>query len=57
MSSIPTAHRETIKAKIPSFKNEDEARQFWAKADSTLYIDWSAAQRKKLVNLKPPSRS
>jgi predicted DNA binding CopG/RHH family protein len=42
-----------MKAKIPSFKTEEEERQFWAKADSTEYMDWSAAKRTKLVALKP----
>jgi len=39
--------------KIPEFKNEDEERKFWATADSTQYIDWGQAKRRKLVNLKP----
>jgi hypothetical protein len=31
--------------KIPTFKDEDAEREFWAKADSTEYIDWSQAKR------------
>jgi hypothetical protein len=31
--------------KIPTFKDEDAEREFWATADSTEYIDWSKAQR------------
>ncbi len=42
---------------IPRFKNEDEERDFWATADSTEYIDWSTAKRKKLVGLKPSLRT
>ncbi len=42
-----------MKKKIPKFKSEDAERKFWAKADSTEYIDWPAGQRKKLIDLKP----
>lgn len=37
---------------IPKFKNEDEERQFWQKADSTEYFDWSKGARVKFPNLK-----
>lgn len=42
-----------MKKKIPEFKTEDAERAFWSTADSTEFIDWSAANRKKLVRLKP----
>ena len=42
-----------MKKKIPEFKTEDEERKFWAAADSTEYVEWSTAKRRKLVNLKP----
>jgi CopG antitoxin of type II toxin-antitoxin system len=42
-----------MKKKIPEFKNEDDERRFWAKADSTEYVDWPSARRRKLVQLKP----
>ncbi len=42
---------------IPKFKSEDDERRFWATADSTKYIDWSQAKRKKLVGLKPSLRT
>lgn len=32
--------------RIPKFKNEDEERDFWEKADSTEYFDWSKAVKK-----------
>jgi hypothetical protein len=38
---------------IPEFKSEEEVFEFWSKADSTEYIDWSKANRTKLANLKP----
>jgi len=42
---------------IPSFKNEDAERAFWATADSTTYVDWSAAGRRSLPNLRPTLRT
>ena len=30
---------------IPEFKNEDEERLFWAKADSADYINWNKSSR------------
>ena len=45
------------KKKIPQFKNEKDERQFWATADSTEYVDWSAGSRKKLINLKSSLRT
>jgi predicted DNA binding CopG/RHH family protein len=42
-----------MKKKVPEFKTEDEERTFWAAADSTEYIDWERAKRRKLVQLKP----
>ena len=45
------------KKRLPNFKSEDDERGFWAEADSTEYLDWSLADRKKLVNLKPSLRS
>jgi len=38
------------KKKIPVFKNEDEERTFWAKVDSTTYIDWSKAEKAIMLN-------
>jgi predicted DNA binding CopG/RHH family protein len=43
--------------KIPDFKNEDDERRFWAKADSTEYVDWRAGKRRKLAGLKPSLRT
>ena len=46
-----------MKKKIPEFRNEDEEFEFWSKADSTEYLDWSKAKRVKLPNLKPSLRT
>jgi len=45
------------KKTLPEFRSEDEERKFWAKADSTKYLDWTSAKRQKLVNLKPSLRT
>ena len=37
---------------IPSFKSEDEEREFWATHDSTEFVDWSKAKRAVFPNLK-----
>jgi predicted DNA binding CopG/RHH family protein len=42
---------------LPEFKDEHAEREFWARADSTQYVDWSQAKRTKLVDLKPTLRT
>lgn len=42
--------------KIPRFASEKEEREFWQKADSTEYVDWSKAQRVQFPNLKLTSK-
>lgn len=39
--------------KIPRSKSEDKEREFWAKADSVDYIDWTKSRRVVFPNLKP----
>jgi len=41
------------KKRALKFRSEDKEREFWDKADSTEYIDWSRARRVVLPNLKP----
>ncbi len=43
--------------KIPTFKDEDEEREFWSKQDSTEYLDWSKAERVTFPNLRPSLRT
>ncbi|MHB1688760.1 MAG: BrnA antitoxin family protein [Ignavibacteriaceae bacterium] len=43
--------------KIPKFKNEDEEREFWSKADSINYIDWTKAKRVSFPKLKPSTKT
>ncbi|MCL4297560.1 MAG: BrnA antitoxin family protein [Anaerolineae bacterium] len=42
---------------IPSFKSEDEEREFWASQDSTEYINWDEAEAIILPKLKPSTRT
>ncbi|MFO7870564.1 MAG: BrnA antitoxin family protein [Kiritimatiellia bacterium] len=42
---------------IPKFKTEEGERKFWAKHDSTEYVDWSKAKRAVFPNLKPSTKT
>ena len=48
--------KHTAKA-IPKFSSEAKEREFWEKTDSSNLVDWSKAQRVRLPNLKPSSKS
>lgn len=48
---------KTKKKKVPKFRTEDEEREFWAKADSSDYVDWDKAKRVLLPNLKPSQKT
>jgi predicted DNA binding CopG/RHH family protein len=39
--------------KIPKHKSEAQEREFWAKADSTRYVNWKWGRRVVFPNLKP----
>ena len=43
--------------KIPKFNTEDEEREFWSKADSTNYVDWTKAKRVSFPKLKPSTKT
>jgi predicted DNA binding CopG/RHH family protein len=45
------------KKPVPDFRSEEDERNFWAKHDSTRFIDWQAAQRRRFPNLKPSLRT
>jgi len=45
------------KKQIPTFKSEDAEREFWAKNDSTDFVDWSQAKRAVFPNLKPSTKT
>lgn len=41
----------------PTFRNEAEERAFWENQDSVDYVDWGKAERARLPNLKPTTKS
>ena len=41
----------------PEFSSEAAERAFWAKHDSTEYVDWSKARRVQLARLKPSTET
>jgi predicted DNA binding CopG/RHH family protein len=41
----------------PRFRDEAEERQFWESHDSSDYVDWSQAERVRLPNLRPSTKS
>ena len=42
---------------LPKFKNEEEERKFWTKADSSEYVDWSKAKVVNFPKLKPSTKT
>jgi predicted DNA binding CopG/RHH family protein len=48
--------KRTLKP-IPTFRSEDEEREFWATHDTVDYVDWSRAQFVTFPNLKPSTET
>ena len=42
---------------LPTFENEAEQRAFWESHDSSEYVDWGKAERVRMPNLKPSTKS
>lgn len=42
---------------MPSFSSEDEERLFWEQNDSADYLDWDAARKVVMPNLKPTTKT
>jgi predicted DNA binding CopG/RHH family protein len=42
---------------LPQFRSEADERRFWEGHDSSGYVDWDKAERVRLPNLKPSTRS
>ena len=42
---------------IPTFKTEQQERAYWETNDSAVHMDWSAATRGVMPNLKPSTQS
>jgi predicted DNA binding CopG/RHH family protein len=45
------------KKEIPKFRSEEEERKFWAKNDSTEFVDWQSGRKQRFPNLKPSLRT
>ena len=45
------------KQQVPTFKNEDAERDFWATHDSAEFVDWAKAKRAIFPNLKPSTKT
>jgi len=46
-----------MKKAWPKFKSEEQEREFWARHDSTEFVDWRKGKRVALPNLKPSSQT
>ena len=49
--------KQTTKQAIPKFKTEAQVRAYWEAHDSTDHVDWSKAQKVKLPNLRPTTKT
>ena len=45
------------KQQVPTFKNENAERDFWATHDSAEFVDWAKAKRAIFPNLKPSTKT
>ena len=43
--------------KLPEFQTEADEREFWESQDSTDYLDWGEAERDRMPNLKPSTKT
>jgi len=41
----------------PDFQSEADERTFWESHDSSEYVNWNAAQKVSLPNLKPSTKT
>ena len=45
------------KQAIPEFKTEAQERAYWESHDSSEHLDWTQAQKVKLPNLRPTTKT
>ena len=50
-------NKQTVKKAIPKFKTEAQERAYWETHDSTVHLDWSQAQKVRLPNLRPTTKT
>jgi predicted DNA binding CopG/RHH family protein len=43
--------------RIPKFESEDQERRYWAQHDSSEFVDWAGAERRRFPNLRPTLRT
>ena len=49
--------KQTAKEPVPKFKTEAQERAYWETHDSTPHVDWTQAQKVKLPNLRPTTKT
>jgi predicted DNA binding CopG/RHH family protein len=53
--------KPTVKQPIPTFKTEAQERAYWESdpngQDSSVHLDWTKAQKVKLPNLRPTTKT
>ena len=52
----PMRNKKSLKT-LPTFRSEEEERNFWTRKDSADYIDWTEAKRIAFPNLTPSVRT
>jgi predicted DNA binding CopG/RHH family protein len=49
--------KPAAKQPIPKFKSEAQERAYWESHDSSAHLDWTQAQKVKLPNLRPTTKT
>ena len=49
--------QQIVKQTIPVFETEAQERAYWESHDSSAHLDWTQAQKVKLPNLRPTTKT
>ncbi len=49
--------RPGTKKQLPELRSQQDERKFWAKNDSTDFINWESGQKRRFPKLKPTLRT
>ena len=49
--------KQTAKQPLPELKTEAQERAYWESHDSTAHLDWAKAQKVRLPNLRPTTKT
>ena len=49
--------KQTAKQAIPKFETEAQERAYWETHDSSVHLDWGQAQKVRLPNLRPSTKT